>query len=297
MLFIVNFVGGLIIAVLALASITLIRKNNLQLERAHAELRKANEALEERVAERTADLREANDEIQRFAFIVSHDLRSPLVNVMGFTSELETLQAEIFSENEPTPEQREAQKREVAEALGFIKTSTGKMDRLINAILNLSRAGRREFNPQPVSLGTMMATMARDVAHRLHEVDGKIEIGRLPDIVSDRLALEQVFSNLIDNAIKYRREGRPLQVQIDSEERGNFHVIRVIDNGRGIDQRDYERIFELFRRAGAQDQPGEGIGLAHVRALVRRLGGSIRVDSEMGEGTCFTVILPKRWTA
>lgn len=304
LLFTVNFAGGLIIAALALASISLIRRNSAQLAAAHAqlananaELAKANAGLEERVAERTADLREANDEIQRFAFIVSHDLRSPLVNIMGFTSELEALQNDIFNAQNPTPEQREQQRQEVLEALGFIKTSIAKMDRLINAILNLSRAGRREFIPQPVVLNTLIGSLAADVAHRLQEVDGKIELQDLPELVSDRLALEQIFSNLIDNAIKYRNDTRPLQISIGSEERGNFQVIRVTDNGRGVEEKDYERIFELFRRAGKQDRPGEGIGLAHVRALVRRLGGSIRVDSEFGQGTTFTVILPKRWTA
>lgn len=295
LLFVVNFAGGLTITVLALASISVIRRNTHQLAQAHAELAQANEVLEERVAERTTDLREANDEIQRFAFIVSHDLRSPLVNIMGFTSELEALQNEIFSDAEISPEQRAAQRKEVTEALDFIKTSIGKMDRLIKAILNLSRAGRREFNPQPVSLDNLFKSLVGDVTHRLQEIGGQIDLGAIPQITSDRLALEQIFSNLIDNAIKYRRDDRPVQISIDSEERGNFAVIRVADNGRGIEKRDYERIFELFRRAGPQDRPGEGIGLAHVRALVRRLGGSIRVDSIVGQGTTFTVILPKRW--
>lgn len=304
MLFIVNFAGGLIIAVLALASISLIRKRSqqaatalVQLEAAHAELATVNRSLEERVAERTADLREANDEIQRFAFIVSHDLRSPLVNVMGFTSEMEALQGDIFSETPQTPEQRAQQRREVEEALGFIKSSIAKMDRLINAILGLSRAGRREFTAQPIQLHQLLSAMSKDVAHRLQEVGGEIEIGSLPEISSDRLAMEQIFSNLIDNAIKYRSNDRPVRISLDSEERGNFVVIRVSDNGRGIDKKDYERIFELFRRAGVQDRPGEGIGLAHVRAMVRRLGGTIRIDSEPGQGTTFTVILPKKWTA
>lgn len=304
LLFVVNFAGGLAIAVLALASVSLIRNRSQQLtathvelERAHAELAAANRNLEERVAERTADLREANDEIQRFAFIVSHDLRSPLVNIMGFTSEMEALQADIFAETPQTPEQRAQQRREVNEALGFIKSSIAKMDRLINAILGLSRAGRREFTPQPISLATLLTSMSKDVAHRLQEVDGAIDVGPLPDISSDRLALEQIFSNLIDNAIKYRSNDRPVRIRVDSEERGNFAVIRVADNGRGIDAKDYERIFELFRRAGPQDRPGEGIGLAHVRTMVRRLGGTIRVDSELGQGTTFTIILPKRWTA
>ncbi|PJI42143.1 CHASE3 domain-containing protein [Ferrovibrio sp.] len=303
-LFVVNFAGGLTIAVLALASITQIRKRseqaaqaNVQLAAAHTELAAANRGLEERVAERTADLREANDEIQRFAFIVSHDLRSPLVNIMGFTSELEALQPDIFSDTPPTPEQRAQLRREVTEALGFIKNSISKMDRLINAILGLSRAGRREFTPQPISLGALLTSMAKDVAHRLQEIDGEIEVGALPDIASDRLALEQIFSNLLDNAIKYRSNDRPVRIRIDAEERGAFAVIRVADNGRGVDAKDYERIFELFRRAGVQDRPGEGIGLAHVRTMVRRLGGTIRVDSDLGQGTTFTIILPKRWTA
>lgn len=304
MLFVVNFAGGLIIAVLALSSISLIRKRSQQaasalqqLEAAHVELEAANRSLEERVAERTADLREANDEIQRFAFIVSHDLRSPLVNIMGFTSEMEALQGDIFSDPPQPAEQRAQLRREVNEALGFIKSSIAKMDRLINAILNLSRAGRREFTASPIQLNALLTAMSKDVAHRLQEIDGELEIAPLPEISSDRLALEQVFSNLIDNAIKYRSNDRPVRIRIDSEERGNFAVIRVADNGRGIDKKDYERIFELFRRAGVQDRPGEGIGLAHVRALVRRLGGTIRVESELGQGTTFTVILPKKWTA
>jgi signal transduction histidine kinase len=304
MLFIVNFAGGLIIAVLALSSISLIRKRSKQvagaleqLAAAHAELEAANRNLEERVAERTADLREANDEIQRFAFIVSHDLRSPLVNIMGFTSEMEALQGDIFSDPPQSAEQRAQLRSEVNEALGFIKSSIAKMDRLINAILGLSRAGRREFTAAPVQLNALLTAMSKDVAHRLQEIDGELEIAPLPEISSDRLALEQIFSNLIDNAIKYRSNDRPVRIRIDSEERGNFVVIRVNDNGRGVDKKDYERIFELFRRAGVQDRPGEGIGLAHVRAMVRRLGGTIRVDSELGQGTTFTVILPKKWTA
>jgi len=306
LLFAVNFVGGLIIAILALSSISLIRKRSLQLAEAHAKLETANAelartniALEERVQERTADLREANDEIQRFAFIVSHDLRSPLVNIMGFTSELAALQDEIFAEPKQgeAPPKREQQRQDFTEALSFIKTSIGKMDRLINAILQLSRAGRREFVPREIDLSVLVKTLAVDVAHRASEANAKIDIGMLPTIVSDRLALEQIFSNLLDNAIKYLRRDLPGQIDITASERGNFVVLQVSDNGRGIDAKDHERIFELFRRAGTQDVVGEGIGLAHVRALVRRIGGSIKVESALNQGTTFTIILPKHWTA
>ena len=114
-------------------------------------------------------------------------------------------------------------------------------------------------------------------------------------MTSDRLALEQIFANLVDNALKYLRKGVPGRVEISGRRTADGLGYTVRDNGRGIDARDLERIFDLFRRSGVQDRPGEGIGLAHVRALVRRLGGTISLTSEPGQGSTFTVTLPARW--
>jgi signal transduction histidine kinase len=104
--------------------------------------------------------------------------------------------------------------------------------------------------------------------------------------------MEQIFSNLIENAVKYLQADRAGQVTVRGREDGDRVVYEVQDNGRGIDPRDHERIFDLFRRSGTQDQPGEGIGLAHVRALAYRLGGFIDVQSELGQGATFQVSLP-----
>ena len=114
-------------------------------------------------------------------------------------------------------------------------------------------------------------------------------------IVSDRLALEQIFGNLVDNAVKYLTPDAagPRSTCAARREAAAGSCVEVADNGRGIAAQDHERIFELFRRSGAQDRPGEGIGLAHVRALVRRLGGDITVQSELGRGTTFQVALPR----
>jgi signal transduction histidine kinase len=117
--------------------------------------------------------------------------------------------------------------------------------------------------------------------------------GVLPDIESDRLAIEQVFANLIENAIKYLKPGRPGRIVIRGRSLGDRLVYEVQDNGRGIAVVDQQRVFDLFRRAGAQDQPGEGIGLAHVRALVYRLGGLIDCSSEIDQGAVFRVSLPR----
>jgi signal transduction histidine kinase len=118
-------------------------------------------------------------------------------------------------------------------------------------------------------------------------------------MVADRLSLEQIFGNLFDNAVKYRRNDRPLAIRVRiAEERARVSV-SVEDNGRGIAEQDRERVFDLFRRAGAQDQPGEGIGLAHVRSMVRNLGGDVLMESQLGRGTTFRVILPQQfrpWT-
>ena len=119
----------------------------------------------------------------------------------------------------------------------------------------------------------------------------------LPDIVSDRLALEQIFSNLIDNALKYLKPGVPGDITVRGRTKLGFAIFEVADNGRGIDPKDHQRIFDLFRRAGTQDKPGQGIGLAHVRALVRRLGGTMSVASELHGGSTFTITLPIQWAA
>ena len=133
------------------------------------------------------------------------------------------------------------------------------------------------------------------MAYQAQAANAKISIGDLPAITSDRLALEQVFSNLMDNAVKYLRADVPGTVEVRATDFHGSITYEVRDNGRGIDAKDRERIFDLFRRAGVQDRPGDGIGLAHARALVRRLGGSIEVESELNRGTAFKVNLPKRW--
>jgi signal transduction histidine kinase len=301
-LVVVTVAGILVILGVAAFALFVVSRATRQLAEAHKALADANLDLEARVAERTADLSEANLEIQRFAYIVSHDLRAPLVNIMGFTSELEALRDDAFGRlavlREKAGEEAGADGElasDFHEALGFIKSSIDKMDRLINAILRLSREGRREFRPEVIDAKALADGIAASFAHRLQEIEGNLTIGSLPSLETDRLALEQVFTNLVDNAIKYRRRDAPVSVAVTGRYDGRSVLYEVTDNGRGIDGRDLERVFELFRRAGAQDQPGEGIGLAHVKTLVRRLGGAITVRSELNKGTTFTVRLPRRW--
>ena len=252
-----------------------------------------NLGLEARVNERTEDLMRANQEVQRFACIVTHDLRAPLVNIMGFLSELDaamkSVSAYVLADDRP-PSQEEIHSARIAveedlpEALEFIRASTKKMDELINAILKISRDGRRKLQPEAVELKLLLETAASNVQHQLAELGGSIEIvGRYPRITADRFSLDQIFGNLFDNAVKYQMPGRPLRVQVEARTDGPGRTtIDIKDNGRGIADYDFERVFELFRRAGDQDQPGEGIGLAYVRTLIRNLGGDITVSPSLG---------------
>ena len=302
---VVNAMAGMLILVLAGIGAWLIRRYILDIQQAREHVARLNAGLEDKVRERTGALTRANEEIQRFAYIVSHDLRAPLVNVMGYTSELE--QAGLIIDRQMTrvetekPELAEndaltAVREDIPEAVGFIRASTEKMDRLINAILKLSREGRRSLVPEVLDMTKMVQAIADSVHHQTHAAHAEIIVERLPVLDSDRLSIEQVFGNLIDNAVKYLEPSRPGRIMVSGVETQDGLEYRIADNGRGIAERDHQRIFELFRRSGRQDRTGEGLGLAFVRNSVRRIGGEIRVESELGEGSTFILTFPKHLT-
>ena len=292
---------ALLVIVISLFTGAGFYRNIRALRRAQRDLAATNANLEQIVEARTAALSQANEEIQKFAYIVSHDLRAPLVNIMGFTTELEAATDTIggfIRDRAAEPgagvpaDVIAAIAEDVPEAFRFIKTSSTKMDGLIGAILKLSREGRRVLAPERLRMRTVVENIAANLKHRLDETGAEIVVQPLPDLIADRLAIEQVFGNLLDNAAKYLAPGRPGVITERGTATGPLAIFEVEDNGRGIAPGDHERVFELFRRSGQQDVPGEGIGLAYVRQLVYRLGGTIELDSTFGEGTIFRLSLP-----
>ncbi|WP_052711657.1 sensor histidine kinase [Elstera litoralis] len=289
--------GAVAVVILAVCAILVIVRHTQEIESARLALARANTELEQRVLERTEGLARANDELQRYAYIVTHDLRAPLVNIMGFTSELETATATFAAYLQHSAPDRSdtavapvflAVEEDIPEALQFIRTSMTRMDALINEILKLSRLGRVPLVPRPVTMTALCAECIANLRHRLTDLGAEITlIPPLPMPISDEASLRQIMMNLLDNAVKYLDPTRPGQIFVRGHGAGRLLVFEVEDNGRGIAPADHERVFELFRRAGTQDQPGEGIGLAHVRTLVRRLGGDIRVLSDGRTGTVF----------
>lgn len=292
------------VVVLAIGGAMLIRRHMIELENARQDLIEINEDLEARVRERTEGVMRANEELQRYAYIVSHDLRAPLVNIMGFTAELEkatgTIRTYIDQQlggARDDPRLKDvycAADEDIPEALGFIRTSMNRMDGLIQEILKLSRAGRRALEPTELDTQSLVGDCIASIQQRFQEAGAQVVIdGFLPTIVSDRSAVQQIFTNLLDNAAKYLVADRPGRIVVRGRiDRWNA-VFEVEDNGRGVASADHNRIFELFRRAGVQDRPGDGIGLAHTRALARRLGGDVTVASDGFSGTVFTVTIAK----
>jgi signal transduction histidine kinase len=290
----------LLLSALALVTITW---HTRQLSRVRQDLREANHQLESRVKERTRQLARSNEDIQRYTHIVGHDLRAPLVNIMGFTRELETaidvlkayVSASLAGKSyEDLTGVKAAIDEDAPEALHFIHVSLARMDTLIAAVLKLSRQGHAALHPQRIDMRALVEDCVSQIRAQLDEADGEASIiPPLPEIVSDVVALKQIFTNLLDNAVKYFAAGRLGRITISGGASGALAYFEVRDNGRGVEPKDQQRIFDLFRRAGAQDQPGEGVGLAYVVTLVRRLGGEIKVDSDGATGSTFRFSLAR----
>ncbi len=261
--------------------------------------------LEGRVSARTAELARSNQEVRQFAYIVSHDLRAPLVNLKGFTAELRASLGDIHSIGPKALallneiDQRKlntALEQDIPEALGFIESSVNRMDYFLTTLLKLSRLGRRELQIEPVDCLALVTETLETLAHQLDVSQVQVQVGNLPTIEADRTSLVQIFGNILDNAVKYLEPSRPGRIEISASQNAHKTVFTVQDNGRGIAPEDMDKVFAPFRRAGKQDQPGEGMGLSYVQTLVRLHGGQIECQSELGVGTRFTFSIAHKLT-
>jgi PAS domain S-box-containing protein len=265
-------------------------------EEAQNELAERKRA-EEHLQRYAAELERSNEEVKNFAYIVSHDLRVPLVNLKGYTSELQSALGVVGTHFDTAlPHLNEEARSDVAmalhedvpEALEFITNSVSRMDGFINAVLILSRLGRRELKPEPIDMNAVVQTVLEPLSYQIQEREIAVTVDSLPEVVADRTSMEQIMGNILGNAVKYLDPDRPAEIEINAERNHQETIFRIRDTGRGIAQEDMHKVFAPFRRAGKQDTPGEGMGLAYVQTLVRRHGGRIWCESELGKGTTFT---------
>jgi PAS domain S-box-containing protein len=260
--------------------------------------RKAAEAERERLL---SELGQKNKELETLVYVASHDLRSPLVNVLGFSQRLEKAVREALERvrgAEDLGALQAALEPALAErmptALRFIQASGTKMDALIGGLLKVSRAGRVELKPEVLDLQAMLRGLLDAMAFQIQQAGAFVEVGPLPPCMGDPGQIGQVLTNLLDNALKYRDPGRPLRISVSGREEGGFTVLEVADTGIGIEPESQDKVFVLFHRLDPLGSvAGEGLGLTLVQRMVERNGGRVWLTSEPGVGTRFSITLPR----
>lgn len=248
------------------------------------------------------ELERKNRELESLLYVASHDLRSPLVNVQGFGRNLQryfTSLQDMMGTAKNLDEFQEAAQpllsERVPKALQFIDTSSSKMDTLIDGLLRVSRAGRVTLQSKAVDMDVLLQNILDSLAFQIEEANAQVHIASpLIACFADKSQLNQVFSNIIDNAIKYRSPDRQLQITVTSRSEGQNVIYAIRDNGIGIATKNQDKIWELFRRLDASETtiPGEGLGLTIARRIIERHGGKTWVESEPGAGSQFFIELP-----
>lgn len=254
--------------------------------------------------QREEEFKQLHADMEAFTYITSHDMRSPLVNLKGFSHELslavDELNKTLAPARETLGEKTWARldavlKLDIPEALGFIGNAVDRMDTLTTAILDLSRIGKYIYREEVVSSRAIVDKCLGAQSYEIAAKEVEVVIGLMPDLVTDPLALEQIFSNLLDNAVKYLQSDRPGHIEITAQETARDYVFSVRDNGRGIEPEDSQKVFHIFRRArNTGDVRGLGLGMAFVKATLRKMSGAIWFESSLGVGTTFYFSLPKK---
>lgn len=275
-------------------------KTKQQLIEELAQVRQALAKAEDALQACTAELKQSRQEFRLFAYIVSHDLRTPLINLKGFSAELrytlETIQSAFDVVLPHLDEDRRAElvtavQQDVPEALGFIEFSVSHIDNFINAVLQLSRLSRREIKFEPIGMDDLVRETLTSLSDHIEQRQAKVTLETLPDVVADRDSMQLIMNHILTNAVIYLDPSRPGEIKVSGERGPDATVFRVCDNGRGIAEEDMHKVFEPFRRAGRQDVPGEGMGLTYAQTMARRHGGHIDCVSEVGVGTTFTCVI------
>ena len=254
----------------------------IQNTRLYRQVQKQSAELEQRVQERTAQLQLANNALESFSYSVSHDLRAPLRAIGGF--------AEIIARRHRSDLNAQGQ-----HYFDNIVRASERMDHLIDDLLTYARLGRSVTSNRPVSLADLLQEIGKTLHPYGDEIHGILKIDEsLPTIPGDPTLLGQIFTNLVENALKYHQPDLPPRVSVDWYAEDAYVIVCVRDNGIGIPPEQNKKIFDIFQRLHPEDEyAGTGIGLATVKKAVDLLGGEIWVESQVGKGATFFVKLPK----
>jgi signal transduction histidine kinase len=244
-----------------------------------ADLAQAFNEMSNRLMKRMEEIRQKNEELESFAHTVSHDLKTPLISIQGFSSILKKKYGSGLGEKGKFYLER-------------IQKNVEKMDRLIHDLLKLSRIGRVKKIVEPVECEKVIREISDELQHRIKEKNICLLIAQgLPVVYGNRTHIYQIFSNLIGNAIKFIGDNSEPKIEITFQRENDYYRFGVRDNGIGIEEQYFDKIFGMFQRLG-ENAEGTGVGLAIVKRLVKIEGGEVMLESEPGKGTTFYVTLP-----
>jgi len=259
--------------------------------------RKANEEELQRVV---AELAENNKELEAIVYTVSHDLRSPLVNVQGFGKQLnracDSIRAAVLAAGPggsvPAAILQAPLDGAIPQALKFINAGVSKMETLLAGLLRYSRLGRVALSLRPLNVSGMLAEVLAAMKFQLDEAKAEVSVEALPTCMGDGVQTSQVFANLIDNALKYSDPARPLRVVVTGKIQDGHSIYAIGDNGVGIAAEHQAKVFDIFHRLNPNASQGEGLGLTIAQRVLERQNGKIWVASHRGVGSTFFVSLP-----
>ncbi len=270
-----------------------------QLQQEMAE-RKKTEKERERLLK---DLADKNKELESIIYVASHDLRSPLVNIQGFSKELSLSCKDIhkvLGEAGLNEKQRRTVDaiidKDVPESLNYIQSSAYRMDILLKGLLRLSRLGRAAMKIEHLDMNDMLQKILDSMGFQIQETRAQINVRSLPGCYGDTMLITQVFSNLVDNAVKYLDPRRNGVIKISGRVEGDQSIYCIADNGIGIHADHKDKVFEIFHRLHPEGPvAGEGLGLSIIQRVLNRHNGQVWVESEPDVGSSFYVALPNRW--
>jgi light-regulated signal transduction histidine kinase (bacteriophytochrome) len=230
----------------------------------------------------TIKLEDANNELEAFAYSVSHDLRVPLRAIDGFSRiVIEDYEDKLDEEG--------------IRLLNIIRENTKKMGQLIDDILLLSRAGRQEMTISELDITSLAKNIYNEFNHDTEGRNIDFTVDNLPSTKGDRALLTQVLTNLIGNAIKFTREKENAHIEVGFKEDKDNNIYYVKDNGAGFDMKYYDKLFGLFQRLHSQEEfEGTGVGLSIVQRIISRHGGRVWGEGEVGKGATIYFSIPKK---
>jgi len=242
-----------------------------------------------------------NKELENYLYVASHDLRSPLVNIQGFSQRLQkqadsfkVIISDIQMDTDTQVFVNKIINEDMPKTLNFIFSNVTKMDTLINGLLQISRTGRIKMAIKKLDMNQLFKTIISALNFQINELSAKLIIENLHDCYGDENQLNQLFSNIIGNAIKYRDQNKQLVIEISSQAQYNKVIYRIKDTGIGISSRHLDKIWDVFYRVDSTlPEAGEGIGLSLAKRITDKHKGRIWAESEEGIGSIFYIELQK----